>query len=113
VIGDDPGVSTCLHVNATAPLVAVATRSIGAFAGLPLKVKAIAAEVAELYAGSAALVAVIKHVPGVSALRVALAKSFESTQLVAVPFDTAYVTAPEPSPPVVENEGEALRLFAE
>ena len=63
MIGEAPVVSTWVHVNATAPLVAVATRLIGAFAGLPLKVKVIAAEVATLYAESAALVAVIKHVP--------------------------------------------------
>ena len=47
-MADAPVVSTWVHVRAADPLDGVALRLIGAFAGLPLKVKVSVVEVAEL-----------------------------------------------------------------
>jgi hypothetical protein len=65
--------------------------------------------VADEKLASAALVALIKHVPTVVAVRVAEAVASESAQVLAVPPATmAYVTAPVPDPPPVERVGTAL-----
>jgi hypothetical protein len=57
-----------------------------------------------LYVSSPAFVAAIKHVPLVEAVIVADADESERAQPVADPPEAiAYVTAPEPEPPVVER----------
>jgi hypothetical protein len=61
------------------------------------KSTAVAADDAAAYVESAALVAVTIQVPAL----VAFTEVPEITQPVAVPFVTAYVTAPVPEPPLV------------
>jgi len=68
-----------------------------------LKVKVAAELVTELLEASPAIVAVIKHVPDVSVVKVAVADEDESKHPVAVPPGTIeYVTVPLVVPPVVE-----------
>ena len=57
-----------------------------------------------LYVASSALVAWIKHVPFDVDVILAVADELDSAQLVADPPEAiAYVTAPEPEPPVVDR----------
>jgi hypothetical protein len=63
---------------------------------------------------SDALVALIKHVPEERAVRVALLPEPLRTQFVAVPpAASAYVTAPDPEPPVVPKDGVAEYVLPE
>jgi len=67
-------------------------------------VKVPVALIAWLYVASSALVAWIRHVPFNVAVMVAVADELDNAQPVAVPPEAiAYVTAPEPEPPVVER----------
>ena len=60
--------------------------------------------IAWLYVESSALVAWIRHVPLDVDVIVAVADELESAQPVADPPEAiAYVTAPDPEPPVVER----------
>jgi hypothetical protein len=59
----------------------------------------------------AAFVAVIVQVPAVDAVKTALAVALLNEHPLAVPFVTAYVTAPVSEPPMVEKLGVAVKAL--